>query len=189
MGHTKISALPAVTTLSTSDQIPVVSSGVTKKATIAQVSAMRALAQSAVQVTAPADTNFNSLATITVPGGAMGPNGRIEIYAVWQMTNNANGKLVGARVGSASGTVIVQNSVPSQVSCTMLGSLANRGVENAQVTGTPNVAGGLGVSTTAINTTSVDTSEDFTIHLSAQKSSAGDAITLESYRVLLYPGA
>lgn len=144
--------------------------------------------QSAVQATAPADTNYNSLATVTIPGGTMGANGRAEVFAVWQMTNNVNGKLVGVRVSSATGTVIIQNSVPSQASCTMLGSWANRNSQSSQVTGTPNVSGGLGGTTTVVNTTTVDTSGDVALHFSAQKSTAGDTITLESYRVLIYPG-
>lgn len=145
------------------------------------------LAQSAVQVTAPADTAFNSLATITVPAGALGNNGMLEVLSSWSVTNNANAKLAGVRLNGSTGTVIHQDSVASVVSSTQFAVMANRNSASVQVMGNPNTSGGLGVSATGGNTDSVNTNNSFTINLVGQKAVGSDTLSLEMYKVIIYP--
>lgn len=161
--------------------------GITNAAGVALEVEPVVLGQSAVQVTAPANTAFNSLATITVPAGALGANGMITVESVWGMTNNANAKLVGVRLNGSTGTVISQNSVANFSSTTLLGFLANRNSASVQVTGTPNAVGGVGSTGTAVNTASVNTASAFTIDLVGQKATGGDTITLDMYKVTMYP--
>lgn len=146
----------------------------------------RIINQSAVAVTAPANTNETVLETITVPGGVMGPNGSIRITSIWSFTNNINAKTPRLRIGGAGGTVVWAPSAASIAVLTGHRYIFNRGVQGSQVAG-PIDVNGYGTSTGALVTAVIDTSQSFDLVLSGQKATAGDTLTLEGYSVEVLP--
>lgn len=144
--------------------------------------APRVLQQSAVAITAPADANENILATITVPGGVMGPNGAIQITSLWSFTNNINAKTPRLRIGGAAGAILWAPAAASLASISGHRYIWNRGAENSQVSA-PTDQNGSGTSTGALVTTVIDTSQAFDLVLTGQKATAGDTLKLEAFSV------
>lgn len=146
----------------------------------------RIVAQSAVAVSGPADTAENVLATITVPGGAMGPNGAIRITSIWGFTNNVNAKTPRLRIGGPAGTILWAPAAASIAVLTAHRYIFNRGAQNSQVAA-PTDVNGYGTSTGALVTSAVDTAQDFTLVLSGQKATGGDTLRLDAYSVEVLP--
>lgn len=142
------------------------------------------IAQSAVSVTAPTDTSENALATITVPGGMMGANDFLQVETSWTVNNNANSKFMNVRFSGASGTLYGTAQLASGVSARYVTTIHNRNSVSSQVGGGP-PGSTYTLGTSAIPTSSVDTSVDTTIVITAQKGTAGDTMTLERYSVIL----
>ena len=142
------------------------------------------LAASAVAASHTGDTAKTTLATVTVPGGALGANGLLRITSLWSHTNSANDKtprveLAGAQYYSATLTTTATSR--------MYRTIANRNSENAQVGGASSGTFNWGSTTAALTTSSVDTSVDQDLVFSGQLADGGDFIALESYIVeLLY---
>jgi hypothetical protein len=145
------------------------------------------LASSAVAVSCPADTNDNVLATVTIPAGAMGPNGRLRITSLWTVTNSANTKGLRVKLGGAGGTDYSGVTLTASATLRTQIEICNRGAPNSQIGFTAS-QGGFSVSTGANITSAIDTSVAQTIVFGGQKQSAGETITLESYLVELFPG-
>jgi hypothetical protein len=120
---------------------------------------------------------------VTVPGGAMGPNGILRITSLWSHTNSANAKT--PRVEFA-GTPYYGGSFTTVATSRMSRAIANRNAANSQV-GAP-AAGTFnwGSSTDALTTSSVDTSVGQDLVFSGQLANSGDTIALESYLVELF---
>jgi hypothetical protein len=144
---------------------------------------IRILGTSAVAVSGAADTNENILATITIPAGAMGPNGRLRIQTGWTVTNSANNKVLRVRFSGIGGTIFYGATVTTSASVEDVRSIHNRGVTNSQAC----FQGGasFGSSSSAYGTSSVDTSVATTVVITGQKATAGETLTLESYLVEL----
>lgn len=148
------------------------------------------IAQSAVAVSAGAVTTEEVLATITVPAGAIGPNGQLQIHTVWTMTNGANNKITRARLGGIAGTAYL--SLTHTTIATFFRSIFVNNVNSASSQKSTWIAGSAasnGTSASALTTSAVDTSAAFDIVLTGQKAVAGEVITLESYQVLVCYGA
>jgi len=139
------------------------------------------IAQSAVAVNAPADTNENTLATITIPGGVMGANGRLVVEAYFNITASTNNKTWRVRLG---GTVLHNGGATSAtgVSVGTLAPIANRNSESSQV-GVGFT--GIGVSSTTHPTGTVDTTTDQTLTITGQKATGAETMTLAQYSVRL----
>lgn len=146
------------------------------------------LAQSAVAITSPADTNENTLATITVPANAMGPNGRIRVWETWTVNNNANVKTRRTKIGGASGSVFNSANIASTVSQSCVSWIANVNNTAVQSGTAPGSSSGIGSSSSANDTAAVDTTAETTIVITAQKATGSDTMTLENYLVELIPG-
>lgn len=150
----------------------------------------RILGASAVAATAPADTNENILATISLPAGVMGINGVLRIWSRWTVTASANAKTLRIRLGGIGGTAhFLQAFGATDVTQRDCTEIANRGSASSQI-GRVNAAGsgGFGASTGAFTTSSIDTTVATTLVLTGVKASAGETLTLESYLVeLLLP--
>ena len=147
----------------------------------------RALCSSAVAVSGAADTNENTLATCTVPGGSMGVNGQLRVTALWTVNNNANAKTVRIRFGGASGTAYSAIGLASLVSRLDIRVIANTGAANSQVGGQSG-SDTYASTANALTTSAVDTSASTTIVFTCQKATAGDTCTLSGYTVELFPG-
>lgn len=142
------------------------------------------LGASAVSASGAADTAENTLATITVPGGMMGANDYLEIHTAWSVTNNANVKTARVRFSSISGTEYLLTGLASYLNGRFITTIHNANSVSSQKGGGP-PGGQVGVGTSAIPTSSVDTSADTTIVITAQKATSGDTMTLERYSVIL----
>lgn len=141
-------------------------------------------------ITSPADTNENVLATVTVPAGALGPNGALRITSLWSFTSSANNKTPRIRLGGLSGTVYMGPTITTSVGLFQEVMIFNRGAANSQVgfAAASTSAGGWGLSSASANVTSaVDTAAGTTLVLTAQKASAGETLTLEAYLAELLP--
>jgi hypothetical protein len=141
----------------------------------------RILALSAVAVVAPADTSENILATITVPAGALGVNGSLIISHFVTCTNNANVKTIRHRFNGIGGSVYLAPSIASSAGQTGRSRLSNRGLTNSQVG-----AAFDGFLSTGPSTSAADTTASTTAVITAQKATAGDTITLESWMAQLF---
>lgn len=145
---------------------------------------IRILGASAVAVSGAADTNENTLATITVPAGAMGLNGILRVTTLWTITNSANNKTLRVRFGGAAGVDYMGNILTTAANQFHQNIIANRGAANSQI-GHAAAQTSYAPSSGSNVTSSVDTSASTTLVISGQKASAGETITLESYLVEL----
>lgn len=195
MADSKISALPSASALDFTESFAIVQGGTTKKTPLSAL-AGRLFAKSAGlwyplgwattgALTAPADTSENTLATVAVPAGAMGPNGRLRITTKWSATNNGNVKTCRIRLST---TAYLQMDIASVGASNRYVEIANRNSQSAQVAqllSNTNGWGTMGAPTTGTVDTSVAVNLTFTV----QKATAGDTVTLEDYMVELFYAA
>lgn len=141
----------------------------------------------AVQNFLTGSTTETTLATITLPAGAMGANGILRISSVWTMNSNANNKTLRHRLG---GTAIAQLPLASPNIFYVANTLfRNRNAQNSQIVMPLNAAGGMSSSAGALVSTAIDTSLSQSLTLTGQLANAGDQIALEAYFVELFYGA
>ena len=120
-------------------------------------------------------TSVVTLATITIPAGLMGANGKLKIYPLWSTTNNANAKTLRLNFGGAVCSTMVSQSVPNNSGLLIIRNLNS---ESAQKTSSGLVAG-IGSSFGSIASTTVDTTAATTITLTGQLAVGTDTMTLE----------
>jgi hypothetical protein len=147
---------------------------------------IQVLCKSAVAVSAPVDTTEDTLATCTVPAGAMGANGALRITTNWSITNNANNKTPRIRYSGAAGTSYAGPTWSTQVNGQFVLSIQNRGATNSQV-GQAMLMNTTAAGTSAVSTSSADTTGSTSVVMTCQKATAGDTCTLESFLVELMP--
>jgi hypothetical protein len=144
------------------------------------------LAQSAVASSVTGTTTETTLASVTLPGGAMGANGQIEIISLWSYTNSANNKILKVKFGGQQLAAITNTTTATEQ---LLNRAANRNNSSSQVSFSAFSTGGIGTSTNAINTFAVNSDSDVTIALTGQLANTGETITLESYIIKVFPKA
>jgi len=148
------------------------------------------LAQSAVPVSVTGTLVETTLATITVPAGAMGPNGRIVVTVLFSSTASSNTKVYRVRFGGAAGQsyLALNQSTNSQnrVQC----EIANRNSASSQV-GAPATSTytAFGASAGTLVTSTVDTTASTTIVVTGTLADTGETITLQSYSAVVFYGA
>ena len=121
-------------------------------------------------------TSVVTLATITIPAGLLGANGKLKIYPLWATTNNANVKTLRVVFGGGSAlTTMTSQSVPNNSGLLIIRNLNS---ESAQKTSSGLVAG-IGSSFGSIASTTVDTTAATTITLTGQLAVGTDTLTLE----------
>lgn len=145
------------------------------------------LGASGAPITAPADTNENILATVNIPAGVMGTNGQLFIRTRWSYTNSANNKVLRNRFGGIGGNIYGTATVTTTASVSDYRVLGNAGAANAQ-TGFAGGIGSIAATSSAMQTSAVDTSLATTLVFTAQKATAGETVILEGYIVELIPG-
>lgn len=151
------------------------------------------LCQSAVQVTAPADTTEDTLYTCTIPANAMGANGSVRLSTSLTYTASANLKTVRVRFGGASGTIVsALSSTATDADVTLVTTVSNRNAANSQygvLTNYPSfTAGGVGFVAYS-GSPAVDTTSSTTLVVTCQKVTAGETCSLERILVELLYGA
>lgn len=134
-----------------------------------------ALAASAVQVTKTGSTAEQTLATVTIPAGSIGPNGVLRISATVSNTSSANAKTYKVKLSS---TAFFTFALTLTAGDSFEVLIANRNSASSQV------SGGTGVSATGAIATAT---ADVTLTITGTLASAAETLRLESYLVeLLY---
>lgn len=143
-------------------------------------SSPQVIAQSWVSVTAPAnDTNENTLATITIPGGVMGANGVLQVRLKADFTSSGNSKITRVRLG---GSLVCTSTTTSVTNAALLWDVCNRNSESSQI-GTFGL--GVGTSTSAHTTATVDTAADQALTITMHKGLGSETMTLHGYSITL----
>ena len=147
-------------------------------------------AQSGATVSVGAVTTEEALATITIPGGAMGANGWVTVIASWDVTNSANTKTLRIRAGGVSGTVMYGQGFAASEIVTRVTHILNTDSETAQhaLLITANAIGYGNVTGTRPSST-VDTTADWDLVITGQKTVSGETISLRGYQVIIGYGA
>ena len=120
-------------------------------------------------------TSATTLATIPIPAGLIGANGKLKIYPLWSTTNNANIKTLRVILGGSTCTTMTSQSVPNNSGLVII---RNTNSESAQKTSSGLVAG-IGSSTGSIASTTIDTTAATTLVISGQLAVGTDTLTLE----------
>ncbi|MBK8196973.1 MAG: hypothetical protein IPK75_01295 [Acidobacteria bacterium] len=125
------------------------------------------------------DTTETALRSITIPGGAMGPNGYVDLEVALSWTSSANNKVFRIRNGSMAGGAPMSSTVTTNVSRTWRGRIRNRNSQSSQIS-PANLASGVGDGSSAHVLTSVDTSADWTIYITGTLANTGEEVAVES---------
>lgn len=140
------------------------------------------LAASSAAVSCAADTNENTLASITVPPSALGINGILRITTQWTFTGSTNSKTWRVKFGSMS----VQDNGTTSASVTSLRCMSevrNVDAANSQKGSSYTLTVAGSVPATAPTTAAIDTTAAVTLLITGQKATAGETLTLDSYTV------
>lgn len=143
------------------------------------------LAKSAVAASVTGTVAETTLATVSVPAGAMGPNGALRVTSLWKYTNSANAKTLKVQFGGVNFLFVAPTTSASFYTIT---TIQNRNAQNAQVSNPP-ASGGMGSAGAAVTTGAVDTSAAQNLDFKATLVNTGETITLESYIVEIAFGA
>lgn len=143
------------------------------------------LGASGQAVSAPADTNENVLATVDIP--VLGPKDQLFWTTRWSYTNSANNKVLRNRFGGIAGNIYGTVTVTTTASTTDYRSMGNNGATNAQ-TGFAGGIGSIAATSSAMQTSAVDTSVPTTLVFTGQKATGAETLTLSGYIVWLVRG-
>jgi hypothetical protein len=155
--------------------------------TITGTNAGYVLARSFVAATAPADANLNTLATIAIPAGAIGPNGFVEVWMQWTWTSSVNAKT--PRIDLGASTLWAPAGFANTTGLSQSYTFGNRNSAASQVGQPQAFIGGLGTTTLNAVTATENTATALNLLIRATKATAGETMTLEGYSVRVYYGA
>lgn len=144
------------------------------------------LCKSGAAVSAPADTNEDTLATCNVPANAMGASGVLRVDTFWAITNSANSKTLRVRYSGASGTTYQSVALTTNDAARLYTVIFNRAATNSQVGGISGSGAPFGA-TNVVTTSSVDTTAATSIVITCQKVTGAETCTLHSYLVEILP--
>jgi hypothetical protein len=139
---------------------------------------IRVLASSGQAISLTGTTVETTLASVVVPGGSLGANGRLRITTLWSYPNSANSKTLKTKFGATTFFSVAQSTTATDRHQT---EIANRGVTNSQVGA--GLTAAFGTSGSAAVTASLDTTQDQTLAITGQLANAGETLTLETYMV------
>lgn len=128
-------------------------------------------------------TTATTLATITIPAGLIGTNGKVKFYPLWSNTNNANTKTL--RVVLNGATTVYTGTSQNSVHNSGLLILRNFNSETAQRMSSGMTAG-LGSTTGSIAATTVNTTAPVTVAVTGQLANSADTMTLEGLFLEIY---
>ena len=144
------------------------------------------LGQSGEAVSHSGDTTEVTLAAVTVPANAIGPNGRIEIKARFTTSSTAANKTFNIKLGATTFASRTKNSFGGMA---VAAEIANRNNAASQVGGGNWMTSSGDILAQAGQTGTEATTGALNLLITAQLANAADTITLESYQVILYPKA
>lgn len=143
----------------------------------------RLIAAYGARLTNTGNTTENTLATISIPANAMGPNGFIRVTMLWTTDGNTNTKTMRVRFNNTVFWAIT-NSSATHLTGQALGIIRNRNATNSQVGMALNVSGFTTGFNAAVITSAHDTTGALDLTITAQCTTSGsDSIHLEGYSV------
>jgi hypothetical protein len=113
-------------------------------------------------------------ATITIPAGLLGANGKLKIYPLWATTNNANVKTLRVVFGGSICTTMTSQSVSNNSGLVIIRNTNNEAAQKCS----SGLVAGIGSSFGSIASTTVDTSAATTITITGQLADGADTLTL-----------
>lgn len=119
-----------------------------------------------------------TVATVTVPGWAMGTGGGMEVDALFSLTNNATVKTLGMTYG---GGVLLAAAAANSASACVQKLMCNRG--GSQVVSNSASAVGHGLSTGANVFLTVDTTVDQPFVITVKPATANNLMRLEAFKL------
>jgi len=122
-------------------------------------------------------TSETTLLTVNIPASLIGASGKVKMYPLYSMTNNANSKVLRVKLG---GSMAFYAAVSNSDHSSALVIIRNIGSESVQKSSTT-VVSGLGNIGTALNTLAIDTSVATTITITGQLTNSADTMTLEGF--------
>ena len=161
-------------------------------ATKAYADARPYVAATAGQVALTGTTTETNLAALRIPGGSIGPNGAVEVKALWNYTNSANTKTIVTRFNPTAGSVnggITGGTLPvtTTANAQTLLIMRNNNATNAQVFFGGTGAGPFGAAAAPNATLTLDTTADSYVNINAILANASETITLiHAYLVVLH---
>ena len=126
-------------------------------------------------VSSTGSTSVVTLATITIPAGLMGANGKLKIYPLWSTTNNANAKTLRLNTGGAVCSTMTSQSVPNNSGLLIIRNTNSEAVQKCS----SGLVAGIGLSFGSIAVLAIDTTAATTITLTGQLAVGTDTLTLE----------
>jgi hypothetical protein len=147
------------------------------------------IGQSAVASSHTGNTTETILATVTIPAGAIGPNGTVEIVTLWSYTNSANNKTWRIRLGGIGGTQVALITRTTTATDGDLRVIRNRNSASSQVFYRNTLGFGIGVGSATPSTGTVNTANAQDLVFTAELANSGETITLEGYTVKICYGA
>ena len=123
------------------------------------------------------------VATVTIPGGALGVDGQLRVHTTWGMNNNANTKNVNAKLGAAA---VMAFGLADTASFSDLRYVRNRNDSAKQVIH-PSNQGSVSSGTNAVAYAAIDTAVDADVTLTMNPATAADFVVLEGYCVEVLP--
>jgi hypothetical protein len=121
------------------------------------------------------DTAEYTFASVTIPGGTLGPNGVLRVNPIWSITGSTNAKTLRVRLGGTafSAQAIAAASTINTATVTLIANVGNQ----ANQVG----AGSVNAGTVAVVRATLDTSQDLVLLLTGQLASSGETVTLEGF--------
>lgn len=144
------------------------------------------IAASAVAVALTGTTSETALATNSIKGRAMGPNGFLEVETTWSWTNSANNKTPRVRLGGIAGTAFQDAVATTTGHGAFRRIVANRNSNSSQVGSfATSITNSYSVGSGGAPTGSVNTALDQDLVITGQLANSGETMTLEGYRIWL----
>lgn len=123
----------------------------------------------------------------TLPADILGPNGVLEIHHLWSYTNSATTKTLRVRVGGTAGTSAQLPQPTTTATAQLACYIRNQNSKTAQIYFAPSSSNTFITSTSALTTSTIDTSVAQDILIGGQLTNTGEFIKLESYRIYVEP--
>lgn len=123
-----------------------------------------------------------TLATVSVPAGCMGANGRITVETLWTYQTSGNIKTFNQKF---AGTFVfhIQTATTSNLSTFLAGFVNQSAAAQKQITSP--YGSGLGATTSAIATAAIDTTAAQDITIVGKSAVVNEYVQLESYKITL----
>jgi len=128
------------------------------------------------------DTSETTLATVSVPAGALGTKGFVRIQALWTHSNNGNNKTPRIKFGGTTVSAPVLTTNDQFEDLTVVKNQNSAASQRFAIVAATNVFGSIAGSG---GTATVNTAAAFDITFTAQLANAGDVLVLQYYMIEL----